>query len=234
MAASLAVAKVGPRPTPLAWVMGHHAFTLISPATACTQSTKEAMSVKHKRRCMLCLAVSSMEIEKSDQPLHVARVWSMRLIVRIGVCLFAAVIPLVLLWSESKAANVGVTRVQSDGVTINVRTLRDRVIFCINADQDHKISSEFGVEFTVFQQDERLWAETFPKIVTRSGWYFNLPLGLNLKTRAEVSGRTVRIKLGACSVDELCNVLNFSVEIPSQEIQADRETSCEALSRNSP
>src|SRR5580704_88943 len=55
---------------------------------------------------------------------------------------------------------------ENGGVSIQVQRLSNRVLFCVNADQHHKISSEFGVEFSLEKGSASAWNERLPKVMT--------------------------------------------------------------------
>src|ERR1700680_3844987 len=77
--------------------------------------------------------------------------------IRIGYpAVFAA---LILLASIPAAAEV---HLQKDGVNLSIATLADRVVFCISASGDLKVSSEYGVEFKADGPYGKLWRETLP------------------------------------------------------------------------
>ncbi len=108
----------------------------------------------------------------------------------------------------------GLTRLASGGVTLDVETLSDRVVFCVRADETHKVSSEFGVEFKIEKRNSGTWKERFPKVVTGSNWYFTLPLRIDLMTRGNASGQRVHVELGACSTSNMCDRVEFVAVVP--------------------
>jgi hypothetical protein len=103
-----------------------------------------------------------------------------------------------------------------DGVLISVRPLPDQVLFCIDADADHKISAEFGVEFKLIRGDKRLWREEFPKLITGPSQYFELPILVSLQASSRrVAGHSLHVVLGACSfVTFTCDLINRIVRVP--------------------
>jgi hypothetical protein len=126
-----------------------------------------------------------------------------------------------LLWAfaffPSSAAphEAAIVRAQSDGLSVDVTVLRDHVAFCIKAGNDLKISSEYGVEFKVDRRDTRLWDERLPKVVTGAGYYFDLPLRIDLKSRGDVRSRRVELDMGACSKATYCKPVRFKLTMPS-------------------
>jgi hypothetical protein len=106
-------------------------------------------------------------------------------------------------------------RVQEDGVSLHARTFRDAVIICINAQPPLRIaSSDYGVRFEIERNDRRFWNEAFPKTVTGPGWYFDLPLRIELKTRGDVQRRRIDVDLGTCSEATLCNPVKLLITLP--------------------
>jgi hypothetical protein len=103
-------------------------------------------------------------------------------------------------------------RMEKQGVSLSTATLGDRVVFCIAASGDLKISSEYGVEFRTDGQHGRLWSETLPKVVTGPPYYFDLPLRIELKTRGNARERPITVDLGACSAAaNVCLPITFEV-----------------------
>jgi hypothetical protein len=144
---------------------------------------------------------------------------------------FVTVFALVALAPFSADAEV---HMQKDGVTLSVTTLVDRVIFCISALGDSKISSEFGVEFKADRQNSKLWSEHLPKVVTGPPYYFDLPLRVELKTRGNAQERPISLNLGACSsAANTCVPITFEVKAPtaSQSVFA---SDCSATDAKSP
>jgi hypothetical protein len=76
---------------------------------------------------------------------------------------YAAIFAVLILTSIPAAAEV---RLQKDGVNLSIAALADRVVFCISASGDLKVSSEYGVAFKADGPNSKLWRETLPKIVT--------------------------------------------------------------------
>ena len=105
--------------------------------------------------------------------------------------------------------------IQSGGISIQVQRLKDGVSFCVRSDGEHKVSSEFGIEFRVERGDPRSWRDKLPKIVTGQGWYFLLPMEVELATLKDPGGQTMHVELGACSAkDNNCDKLEFSIPVP--------------------
>jgi hypothetical protein len=104
---------------------------------------------------------------------------------------------------------------QKNGVTLAVTTLVDRVVFCISASGDLKVSSEYGVEFKSNPHNAKFWLDALPKVVTGPPYYFDLPLRIELKTRGNVHERRVDLNLGACSsAANACVPITFEVSAP--------------------
>ena len=105
---------------------------------------------------------------------------------------------------------------ENGGVSIQVQRLSDRVLFCVNADQHHKISSEFGVEFSLEKGSASAWREKLPKVMTAAGYYFELPARFDLRTRASTEAQSLHIELGACSKEaNMCDKLEFVAAVPA-------------------
>lgn len=110
---------------------------------------------------------------------------------------------------------------ENGGVSIRVQRLADRVSFCVNADRHHKISSEFGVEFSLEKGSASAWKERLPRVMTATGYYFELPARFDLRTRASTEAQTLHIELGACSKEtDMCDKLEFVAAIPAETEQA--------------
>lgn len=106
-------------------------------------------------------------------------------------------------------------RAAREGVTLRARVLRDRVRFCIDAAQDLKVSAQYGVELKAPADERMLWAEALPKVVTGPGWYFGLPLQIDLTTAGTPRERHVHLDLGACSsAKQMCSSIVFDVVLP--------------------
>jgi hypothetical protein len=117
------------------------------------------------------------------------------------------------------------TPLRQGGVSLEVKTLPDRVLLCVNSDGEHKISSQFGIEFNADKGSD-VWEESFPKIVEGPDWYFALPLRIDLKTRGNPAGQHLRIELGACSAKRsLCNKIEFLVIVPPMRSNESEECS---------
>ncbi len=106
---------------------------------------------------------------------------------------------------------------EKGGVSIQVQRLADRIAFCVNADQHHKVSSEFGVEFSLEKGSASVWKDKLPKVMTGPGYYFELPARFDLRTRASAEAQTLHIELGACSKEtDMCDKLEFVAAIPAE------------------
>lgn len=117
---------------------------------------------------------------------------------------------------------------RKDGLTLAVTALADRVVFCIAASGDLKVSSEYGVEFKAAPSDARLWRDALPKVVTAAPYYFDLPLRIELKTRGSARERRIGLTLGACSVAaNACLPVTFEVNTPIA-VWDDRARDCTA------
>ena len=106
---------------------------------------------------------------------------------------------------------------QKDGVNLSIAALADRVVFCITASGDLKVSSEYGVEFKTDGPSAKLWREILPKVVTGSPYYFDLPLRIELKTHGNAEKRPITVDLGACSsAANACVPVTFEVSAPGE------------------
>jgi hypothetical protein len=120
-----------------------------------------------------------------------------------------------LLTQASAATAPDVARARSEGVSVEAMVLRDRVAVCIWAENDLKISAEYGVEFKVDRRDTRLWNERFPKMVTGAGSNFDLPLRVELSARGDLRQRRIEVDLGACSEATFCTPVRFKLTLPA-------------------
>jgi hypothetical protein len=143
--------------------------------------------------------------------------------IRIGYpAIFAVLIPL------ASIPAVAEVHLQKNGVNLSIATLADRVVFCISALGDLKVSSEYGVEFKADGPYGKLWRETLPKVVTGSPYYFDLPLRIELKTRGNAEERPITVDLGACSsAANACVPVTFEVSAPG-ESQNEPPSDCSA------
>jgi hypothetical protein len=124
----------------------------------------------------------------------------------------SAVLAAVMLAPVPAAAEL---HLEKQGVSLSLSTLADRVVFCISASGDYKVSSEYGVEFKADAKNGKLWSETLPKVVTGSPYYFDLPLRIELKTRGSARERPITVDLGACSAAaNTCVPITFEVSAP--------------------
>jgi hypothetical protein len=125
----------------------------------------------------------------------------------------------------SSASEVGnAVRAQTDGVTLDIRSLPDRVVFCIRAREDIKISSRYGVTFDADREDVDAWDENLPKTIEGPDWDFDLPLRVDIKTRPLAGERRIRIQLGACS--DHCDLVKFNIRVPSYRNEVVAEVTC--------
>jgi hypothetical protein len=126
----------------------------------------------------------------------------------LAVLAFAAFAPTVLMAEPD-------VREQHDGVTLDAYSRSGSVTFCFNAEKDVKIASEYGVEFSVPNDEVKLWEEKLPKVVAGSEPYFNLPVRIELRTRGKSLRRQVSVGLGVCVSGRYCTPVSFSVTIPA-------------------
>jgi hypothetical protein len=139
---------------------------------------------------------------------------------RLAVAAFAAFAPTVLMAAPD-------VREQHDGVTLDAYSRNGSVTFCFNAEKDVKIASEYGVEFSVPNDEAKLWKEKLPKVVAGSEPYFNLPVRIELKTTGKSLPRQVSVGLGVCVSGTYCTPVSFLVTVPvnsggKQAIACDR------------
>ena len=117
---------------------------------------------------------------------------------------------------------------QKDGVNLSIATLADRVVFCISASGDLKVSSEYGIGFKADGANVKLWRDALPKVVTGSPYYFDLPLRIELKTRGNAQVRPITVDLGACSAAaKTCVPITFEVSAPGGS-QSEAASECSA------
>jgi hypothetical protein len=126
----------------------------------------------------------------------------------LAVLVFTAFAPTVLLAEPD-------VREQHDGVTLDAYLRNGRVTFCFNAEKDVKIASEYGVEFSVPNDEVKLWEEKLPKVVSGSEPYFNLPVRIELKTRGKSLPRQISVGLGVCVSGTYCTPVSFLMTIPA-------------------
>jgi hypothetical protein len=213
IAVSLATSNVGPVPIPEACVIGHHDFTFISFACNPVMNMQEnsianatSLFMKPPLRKWKLIAAHSCTAAKVGQ-----------YIARLGCCLVALDSAVI-----AHAANAEDRAALEDGgVSIEVQRLHDRVSFCVSADQHHKVSSEFGVEFSLEKGSASAWKERLPKVITGPGYYFDLPARFDLRTRANAEGQSIHVALGACSKEaDMCDKLEFVTTVPAEIEQA--------------
>jgi hypothetical protein len=110
-------------------------------------------------------------------------------------------------------------RIEKDGVVLSVFQLSDRLVFCFNEKPGVKISSDYGVNFTIPESEKSAWNETFPKLVSQEGWYFDMPLRIELLKASSAASRHLSLDLGACYDDKnLCNRIELEIEVPSSPL----------------
>jgi hypothetical protein len=136
---------------------------------------------------------------------------------------YAAVIFAVAGMNHHARASEAPAPIESGGISIQAQRLKDSISFCVRSDGEHKVSSEFGIEFKVERGDAGSWRDKLPKIITGPGYYFSLPKEVELATRKDPGGQTMHVELGACSAKEnRCDRLEFSIPVPKdkQELAA--------------
>lgn len=115
---------------------------------------------------------------------------------------------------------------QQDGVTLDAYTRDDRIVFCFSAEKNVKVASDYGVEFKVPVNELNLWDEHLPKLVTKTGWYFDLPLRIDLKTRDTQHERQIDVNLGACTSAKYCTPITLRIIIPAHQRETDKKIVC--------
>ena len=209
IARSLATSNVAPFPIPDDFVMGHQDFTVISLAKAPLVPSRAMKAIAKKRFIFnpLCNNIAFNVYARKLPDKSELR----NSMIRIG---YPAIFAVLILVSIPAAAEV---HLQKDGVSLSIATLADRVVFCISASGDLKVSSEYGVEFKADGPNGELWRETLPKVVTGSPYYFDLPLRIELKTRGNAPARPITVDLGACSsAANACVPITFEVSAPGE------------------
>jgi len=125
-------------------------------------------------------------------------------------------LPVLFAWlAITNSAQAASIVFQKDGVAVRAFVLSDRVVFCFSAEPTVKIASDYGINFRVPDNEKEAWSEALPKLVTKEGWYFALPLRVELKTRGAISARHVSLDLGACYAEKYCNPIALDIEITS-------------------
>lgn len=109
-----------------------------------------------------------------------------------------------------------------DGVTLDAYVRDGRIIFCFNAEQDVKIASEYGVEFSVPKDQTRFWNESLPKVVAGKQPYFDLPVRMELKTRGASHARQISTELGICVAAQYCTPITFEITVPASGASNER------------
>jgi hypothetical protein len=205
MAALLAASKVGPLPIPEDFVMGHQDLTVMSLPKAAPEPTKKMNEIANKR-FMISSWCNSILSNLDKKFMQYNENWYF-----MTRYLFLLAAALVLFPCSASAELL----LRKDGVTLAVTTLVDRVVFCITATGDIKVSSEYGVELKSAPHDARSWLDALPKVVTGVPYYFDLPLRVELKTRGNARERRVDLNLGACSAAaNACLPVTFEVRTP--------------------
>lgn len=125
------------------------------------------------------------------------------------------------------------TLMDSGGLMVVPQADADKTVFCITADEHHRIAAQFGIEIDVPPPEAASWNETFPKMVAESDYYFKLPLIITLNNKSGVSGRHVSFDLGMCSDDWICQRRDFTITIPEGKTAAKEFDRCRAAKRPS-
>jgi len=115
---------------------------------------------------------------------------------------------------------------RNQGLNLSAVRLADRIILCLQADDGWRLSSDYGVELSVPSDDKRLWGENFPKLVTGPERYFQLPLRIDLRTKATKKIWVVEVDLGACFKTDFCTPIKFHVMIPNDVPVVSSEGAC--------
>jgi hypothetical protein len=115
---------------------------------------------------------------------------------------------------------------QQPGVRLEVYSRSGKAIFCFGAEENVRLASEYGIEFKVAHDQEKLWDERFPKLVAGSEPYFKLPVRIELRTRGFAKKREVSINLGACVASEFCTPVEFSVSVSERDDEPGRRDAC--------
>jgi hypothetical protein len=219
MAMSRAISNVRPRPWPSTPVIGQYEVTCFcGPAWA--KLPNESRNATRTIRFITVSPYQKPPIKSTAYTLMHAGVGQVRRRLNRILLLTAALIPL-----GSAAAEVpDVMRVQSDGVTLDIKSLVDRVVFCITAKENIKISAQYGVTFDADRLNAVGWDESLPKTITGPDWDFSLPLRVDLKTRSPSAERRIRIRLGACS--DHCDLVQLDLRIPSHRGEVVSNVTC--------
>jgi len=222
MARLLAASNVGPFPMPEDFVIGHQDLTRMSLPKAAPEPIKTIKEIANIR-FMLPPLCNNIRHNLDAQFFHYNR--NLCLLMRsLGILAWLA------LASSSAHAEL---LLRKDGVNLKVTSLVDRVVFCISASGDLKVSSEYGVEFKSTAHNVRFWQDALPKIVTAPPYYFDLPLRIELKTRGSARERRIDVNLGACSAAaNACVPITFEVSAPASP-QDEHASDCAAPSAKS-
>lgn len=132
--------------------------------------------------------------------------------------LFALAVFTTLTGLGCQTANAAV-ELRDGPVKVTVSTLADKVQFCIHSDAGWKVSSDYGVEFSIPPQSAARWRDKFPKWETLGAGYYKLPVQFELKSHEskQVVGEKVGLALGACMEPDVCLPIHFEVTVPSIE-----------------
>jgi hypothetical protein len=129
---------------------------------------------------------------------------------------------LVLGSSPSGAEGSGL-QTRSRGVTVSTYRIASGFLFCLRSNENTKIAAEYGIELKIPSQEQTLWSEAFPKLVTRPQTYFDLPLAVEVKSPGTARRRHVNLHLGICVDARYCEPIDIPVTIPSSaELIRDR------------
>ena len=113
---------------------------------------------------------------------------------------------------------------QNDGVNVEVTTTSEQVMLCITSDGKTSISGQYGVSIDASGGDNRVWQDILPERIMIEDWEFKLPLAIALKTKGNVFGRKLQLKLGACS--DQCKLVVFDFYVPKSSPVASSKLSC--------
>ena len=224
IALSTAASKVGPRPIPLAPVIGQNELATTSLAEACAENNEVASIDANRIFFMIfpvspywtCGSVSLIPACRNSilQPIPGAKtVHPFRLLPFLFSALAAIALPATALKAETAVAPDA--HLQQDGVRLDAYSRNGKITFCFNAEKDVKIASEYGVEFTVPQGEAKLWNEVMPKLVAGSEPYFELPVRIDLKTLGAAGERRVSMGLGVCVSAKYCTPVSLEITVPA-------------------
>jgi hypothetical protein len=148
-----------------------------------------------------------------------------------GLLLVCGLLPVVA--PSGHAAESQSTRIERDGVILDIESSQTGVAFCLSTNPGHKISAGYGVEVSVSEQDAGLWNDRMPKIVANDDeLYFLLPILISISAKGNMNGHQVYFDLGVCSQNEFCRRVAFTVTVPARSATRNDTFNC-ADSRSS-